>query len=190
MANTNAPNGFRPVRHLRGGTIRMTAYKLASATASNIFTGDHVKLLTTGYVDVAAAGDTGGIGVCAGFHWIDTDGTPRFEKRWPTGTVTLGSADATMFVYDDPDIVFEAQCTTGTSFTQAAVGGNCDITATSGNTATGISKHSIDLSTNSGAGSGTAQWRILALARNSETGDSARVEAIMNEHLLRSATGI
>lgn len=187
MANTNAPNGFRPLRHLTGGVVRANEYPIASATASNIFAGDIVKLLSTGLLDVAAAGDTNIIGVFQGVQWIDTDGSVRFEKKWPTGQVTLGSANAKAFVFDDPNTVFEAQVTTGTAFAQTHVGNNADITATAGNTATNISKHSIDISA---AGSGTAQIRILGLAGNSETGDSARVECIINEHLLRSTSGI
>lgn len=179
MANINAPNGFRPLRHLKGGTIRANEYALASATASSIFAGDVVKLLNTGLLDVAAATDTNLIGVVQGFSWTDTDGTPRFEKKFPTGQVTLGSADVKAFVYDDPDIVFEAQAST---YSQTHNGNNADITATAGNSATGISKHSIDMGS---PGASTAQIRILGLADGSEAGAYARVECLIWEHLLR-----
>lgn len=189
MANTNAPNGFRPVRHLSGGTHRLNEYRIASALASDIFTGDIVVLKSDGYLDKGAATDTNIIGVFAGVRWTDTDGTPRMERRWPSGTATKGSADAFALVYDDPNTVFEAQCTTGTAFAQTMVGNNADITATAGNTSTGQSKHSIAIA---GAGSATAQIRILGLVDrpDNELGDSARVECLINEHLLRSGTGI
>ena len=45
MANLDAPSGARPFRHLSGGMIRASEYKIASGTSSNIFTGDFVKLL-------------------------------------------------------------------------------------------------------------------------------------------------
>ena len=57
MANLDAPSGARPFRHLSGGMIRASEYKIASGTSSNIFTGDFVKLLATGYIDVASAGN-------------------------------------------------------------------------------------------------------------------------------------
>lgn len=187
MANTNAPNGFRPVRHLTGGVVRANEYPIASGTGADIFAGDIVKLLDTGLLTVAAATDVNLIGVFQGVQWIDTDGTVRFEKKWPSGQVTRGAENAKAFVFDDPATVFEAQCTTGTSFTQSMVGNNADITATAGNTSTNISKHSIAIS---GAAAASAQIRILGLAGNSELGDAARVECIINEHLLRSTSGI
>lgn len=189
MPNTNAPNGFRPARHLSGGTVRLNEYKIASALASDIFMGDIVVLKSDGYLDKGAATDTNIIGVFAGCRWTDTDGTPRFERRWPTGTVTKGSAEAYALVYDDPNTVFEAQCTTGTAFTQTMIGNNADITATAGDTATGQSKHSIAIA---GAGAATAQIRILGLIDRPDNalGDAARVECFINEHLLRVTAGI
>ena len=57
MANLDAPSGAKPLRHNSGGTIRSKEYKIASGSSTNIFTGDFVKLLNTGYIDVAAAGN-------------------------------------------------------------------------------------------------------------------------------------
>lgn len=187
MANTNAPNGFTAVGHLSGGDIRPSERAIASGSSTAIYNGDLVKLLTTGYIDVAAAGDTGIIGVFQGVQFTDTDGTPRFEKHWPAAQATLGSADAKAFVFTDPHIIYEAQGTTGTSLTQAMIGANADITATTGNTTTKRSKHSVDLSTVTAS---TAQIRILSLAPGSELGDAARVRCIINEHQLRSTSGI
>ena len=183
----NAPNGFTPVRHLSGATLRSNEYQIASGSATSIFTGDLVKLLTTGFIDVAAATDTNIIGVFGGVSWTDTDGTPRFEKRWPGGTATLGSRAARAVVYDDPNIVFEAQCTTGTACVQADIGGNADILATAGNVATGISRHTIAIS---GVGASSAQIRILGLGAGSDFGDATRYECLINEHLLRVTAGI
>lgn len=188
MANVNAPNGFRPVRHLSGGVIRQNEGKIASGLGSNIFTGDLVVLKNDGYLDKAAAGDVNCIGVFAGVYWTDTDGTPRFEKRWPTGQTTLGSADAKAMIYDDPHIVYEAQVT-GAALAQTHIGNNADILATAGSTTTAQSAHSIDLSS---PGAGTAQIRIMGLVNrpDNELGNYARVECLINEHLFRAAAGI
>ncbi len=51
MANLDAPNGAKPVRHLTGGVIRAREWKIASGSSTAIFTGDFVKLLSTGYID-------------------------------------------------------------------------------------------------------------------------------------------
>lgn len=188
MPNVNAPNGFRPLRHGSGGVIRMGEYRLASGLGSNIFTGDLVVLKSDGYLDKAIAGDVNIKGVFAGVRWTDTDGTPRFEKRWPTGTATKGSADAFALVYDDPTTIFEAQVT-GAAFAQTNVGNNADILATAGDTSTGQSKHSIDLSS---PGAATAQIRIIGLIDrpDNDYGQYARVECYINEHLDRVTAGI
>ena len=79
MANVDAPNGAKPVRHLTGGQIRAREWKIASGSSTSIFTGDFVKLLSTGYIDVAAAGNRL-LGVFAGVKYTASDGTPTFSK--------------------------------------------------------------------------------------------------------------
>ncbi len=96
MANLDAPNGAKPVRHLTGGVIRAREWKIASGSSTAIFTGDFVKLLSTGYIDVAAAGNRL-LGVFAGCKYTASDGTPKFAKYWPASTATLGSADVTAY---------------------------------------------------------------------------------------------
>jgi hypothetical protein len=186
---TNAPNGFTPLRHAAGGVIRANEYPIASGLASSIGYGDVVVQTNGGLIDRAAAGDTNIIGVFAGVKWTDTDGTPRFEKRWPTGTATLGAANATAFVYDDPYIVFEAQVTTGTNLTQTMFGNNADITATAADTASGFSRESINISSTAAT---TAQVRLLGLSQRPDQslGDASRVECMFQEHLLRTTVGI
>ena len=78
MANVDAAFGARPVRHLTGGQIRTNEYKIASGTSSNIFTGDFVKLLATGYIDVAAAGNRI-LGVFAGCQYTASDGEVKLQ---------------------------------------------------------------------------------------------------------------
>jgi len=184
MPNTNAPRGFTPIRSLSGGGYRVNKYLIASASANAIHYGDLVKLLATGYIDVAAAGDTNIIGVFQGCTYKDATGDVRIEKRFAAGATSLGGADIEATVADDPATIFEAQAST---FALTNVGNNADILATAGDAVSGLSRHSIDMSS---PGSGTAQIRILRLAEGSETGAFARVECLINEHLLKSAAGI
>jgi hypothetical protein len=39
MANTNAPQGFIPLRHLTGGVIRPQEYAIANSYAANLASG-------------------------------------------------------------------------------------------------------------------------------------------------------
>lgn len=172
-----------------GGTIRPKEHRIASGLASNIAVGDVVKLLATGYIDRAAAGDTNLIGVFGGVQWTDTDGTVRFSSLWPTGTATQGAADAMATVYEDPNIAYFMQCATGVAFAQTHVGNNADFVYTAPDTLLGRAKSALDLST---VGTATANFRILGLGPQPANGlgDSAIVEVRFNEHLLLSATGI
>jgi hypothetical protein len=180
MANLDAPSGARPLRHNSGGTIRTKEYKIASGSSTSIFTGDFVKLLSTGYIDVAAAGNRI-LGVFAGVKYTASDGTPKFAKYWPASTATLGSADAIAYVYDDPNIVFAIQGDGADAFTQ--IGNLAIILATAGSTTTGQSKMELDTSD---IGSGTANLRILGLVDDpkNEWGTNAEQEVLIYEHEL------
>jgi hypothetical protein len=180
MANLDAPSGAKPLRHNSGGTIRSKEYKIASGSSTNIFTGDFVKLLSTGYIDVAAAGNRL-LGVFAGVKYTASDGTPTFSKYWPASTATLGSEDAIAYVYDDPNIVFAIQGDGTDAFTQ--IGNLANIVATAGSTVTGQSKMELDTSD---IGTGTANLRILGLVDDPKNswGANAEQEVLIYEHEL------
>lgn len=163
MANLDAANGFVPVRHLNGGTVRYSGgYTIDSAEASSIFCGDAVILHATpagdgNNIDVAAAGGEL-IGIFAGCQYTAANGDVVWTNQWVGGTVTLGSVPAEAFVYTDPQIVFSVQCD-GT-IVAADIGNFADLTAGAGNAATGISGFEISATT-----AGTiAQFQILGLS--------------------------
>ena len=117
MTTTKALNGLTPSRRFAGGanTTQTRNYRIASGTASNIFTGDLVHL-RLGNIDVVSA-DTGDvdapIGVFMGCYF-EEDGEPKFKDFWPTGT---SASNAYAIVCDDPQATFEIQadasCTGG-----------------------------------------------------------------------------
>jgi hypothetical protein len=186
MANTDNPNGFTPVRHLTGGTIRMGEYLIASGESdASIFTGDLVVLDADGYIAAAAASDTNIVGVFAGCKYTNSSGDETYSKHWATGTTTQGSADATAYVYDDPDIVYDAQHD-GTG-AKADNGATFDILATAGSTTNGRSSMEIDTST-TGSGGQVRQIGLIGQADNA-WGANATVECIINEHVFRKAAG-
>ena len=182
MANVDAPNGAKPVRHLTGGVIRAREWKIIGDgnASSNIFTGDFVKLQSSGYITVAAAGNRL-LGVFAGCKYTASDGTPKFAKYWPASTTTLGSADATAYVYDDPNIVFAIQGDGTDAFTQ--VGNLANIVATAGSTTTGQSKMELDTDN---IGTGTANLRILGITDDPKNswGANTEQEVLIHEHEL------
>ena len=179
MANLDAPSGARPFRHLSGGMIRASEYKIASGTSSNIFTGDFVKLLATGYIDVASAGNRI-LGVFAGVKYTASDGEVVYKKYFPTGTTTLASADVTAYVYDDPNITYRIQSAGSTEF--ADIGNLADHVAGSGSTTTGQSGHEVSGTT----GTGTAGLRILRLIDDPDNsaGTNGELEVAIYEHEL------
>jgi|TARA_A100001515_G_scaffold116294_1_gene98044 hypothetical protein len=179
MANLDAPAGAKPFRHLSGGMIRASEYKIASGTSSDIFTGDFVKLLSTGYIDVASAGNRI-LGVFAGVKYTASDGEVVYKKYFPTGTTTLGSADVTAYVYDDPNITYRIQSAGSADFTD--IGNLADHVAGSGSTTTGQSGHEVSGTT----GTGTAGLRILRLIDDPDNsaGTNGELEVAIYEHEL------
>ena len=179
MANLDAPSGARPFRHLSGGMIRASEYKIASGTSSNIFTGDFVKLLATGYIDVASAGNRI-LGVFAGVKYTASDGEVVYKKYFPTGTTTLASADVTAYVYDDPNITYRIQSAGSADF--ADIGNLADHVAGTGSVTTGQSGHEISGTT----GTGTATFRILRLIDDPDNsaGTNGELEVAIYEHEL------
>ena len=154
MATTAAPYGLKPVNLIGGqpysGSTRQI--KIASGYGANIFNGQVVKIHTDGTLNIVTesggAGDlfpAGTIGVFVGCEYTDPNlGYLLHSQYWPTGTV---ASDAVGYVVDDPDVVFQIQCSD--SAAQLTLGMNTDLTTgaiISGDTATGNSTASLDAS--------------------------------------------
>ena len=181
MANKDAAFGAKPVRHLTGGTIRANEWKIIGDGTSStaIFTGDFVKLLGTGYIDAAAAGNRM-LGVFAGCKYTDSSGNIVFKRYYPASTTTLGSGDITAYVYDDHNIVFSVQSAGSTVF--ADLGNLGNHVAGTGSTTTGQSAHEINGTT----GTGTAGLRVLGLYNEPKNayGTNVVLETVIWEHEL------
>ena len=195
MANVDKPSGLKPVRYLNGapwnGKARM--YYCRSDYATALFIGDTVKsggsADTLGkYATVEASGAGGNIrGVVIGFSdqphvAVDVTNLNRTYKPASTAMYCL--------VVDDPDVIFEVQEDNAANDIDAdMVGLNADVVATAGDTASGISGYELD---SSGTGTGAAQLRILGLVdrEDNEIGTYAKWEVLINEHELKSTTGV
>jgi len=192
MANQDAAFGLKSVGQL-GSNVNsegVTEYSIASGASGNIFSGDPVKMASTGTILVAAAGDQA-LGVFRGCKYTDSNGDVIFSAYWPDGTVT---SDAVAFVVDDPNALFEIQSAATGSVVQTVVGNNADTVYTSGSTKTGIS--AVEISGTTAATS--AQLRIVGFSGDPDnntlgTGSaSANVNMIVkiNEHFYAQTVGV
>ena len=195
MSSTSAPFGFRPSFH-NSGQIRPKAYTIASTYAANIFSGDPVKLVDAGTVQLGTSdgtrtGTTDGIsllGTFAGCQFNDSLGKPTVSPYWPSGTT---ATEIIAYVYDDPETLFNVQYsnpgTPGTTSMQTAVGEEMDwvVASPGGSTSTGLSNTQIGvIETTSG------QFQLTGFGN--EVGDSitdAYIVAIVriNEHQYKAS---
>jgi hypothetical protein len=198
MASISAPFGFRPSFH-NSGQMRPKAYAITSGYAASIFAGDPVKIAADGTVqlgtsDGTRSGTVDGIkllGIAAGFEWLDSTGKPTISPFWTGSTAVYQAASATIWVYDDPETLFDVQYanpgTVGTTSMQTAVGEEADWTVASpgGSTATGISSAVLTvLQATSG------QFQITGFQGNindSLTDAYAIVTVRINEHQYKAA---
>lgn len=105
MPLSNAPFGFRPVRHLSGGDCNRTRqFPIASGYATALYNGDPVKALTDGSIALAAAGDRI-LGIFQGVQYVDSNGSVQFGS-WPASQAATYIKAA---VVVDPNVVFEVQ---------------------------------------------------------------------------------
>lgn len=165
MANTDAPHGFRPVRHLTGGTVRTNVYNLVAANSA-IGVGDVIVQTDTGEVNRGAADPTAGtvVGVAA-------------EPK-------AASDGGDILVWDDPDIIYEAQMDDGTTYT-VQTGMNLNYNIVDGTPVNGVSIQEID--EGSAATTSTLPLKALRLykAVDNAFGQFNRIEVILNTHVAR-----
>lgn len=177
MANTDAPNGFTPLRHLTGGVVRPQEYLIANAYNANLASGDLVALASDGTINRATAGGVA-LGVFYGAEYIENStGDVKFVKVWNNGTAVKANTSVKAYVYDDPNITYKVQGN-GT-FAAANVGETCNVTLGTFNSTFGYSTDEADLAT---LGTGAQVLKILRLIDepNNAVGANAKLEVIIN----------
>ncbi len=176
MANKDTPRGFWPIRHLTGGTIRLSEYTIASAFATGIFRGDIVKLVTAGTIEDADAGDRF-LGIFEGCSYVDAAGNQVYSKYWPASTV---ATFIKAFVYDDPRLVYGVQSAGST--VAADVGELGDHVAGAGSTNTGQSAHELSGTTSTAY----AGFRVIGKidTPDNDWGTNVLLEVTAYEHEL------
>lgn len=198
MANTDRPNGLRPVSQLDGSPYNshVHMYLAPSADGTAIYVGDPVKsggtagaagVVVNGQdcegmptIAVAAAGDTLR-GVVVGFLPKQSD-LSVLHREASTNRIAL--------VCDSPDTVFEVQeDSVGAALAATEVGENADIVYAAGSATTGQSAVELDSSTHATT---SAQLRILRLVKRPDNaiGTNAKWLVVINEHELKSTSGL
>lgn len=202
MANTFAPFGFAVAGRQDGAawSANQTSYLIAYDNTHQIYTGDVVTLLGTGYIDTLAPGSTAPCGIFNGCSYISSaQGKLVFSPQFPgADQITNGVVNA--FVIDDPNVQFYVQ--TGNSvaptvtLTQAMVGANAQYANGTGSTLTGQSGAYLDLHTTPTTTS-TFPFRILSMvadppgANGTDTTTAYGWAKVMwNNEFFRQLTGI
>jgi hypothetical protein len=178
MTATFAPNGLTPSR-IRGGAPNSNAtneYSIASGQASNIYTGQPVRV-SAGYIVPLATATEMTIGVFQGCRYVQ-DGEQKFKSYWPGGT---SATNAVGYVIDNPNQIYVIQA--DATVTQAQVGLNIGIEAiASGSTFTGRSGLSADVSTVASSGAALRILRVVEEPGNVAGDAYTKIEVKLNNH--------
>lgn len=201
MASVSRINGFRPVKYLDGTPFMGQAniYFVPSSNSDVIMVGDLVKLAgdarsPTGVQTVArhAGGATeAAVGVVVGIIYSGMGDSANVPPVTDINTPVYrrASTDRYLMVADDPSLVFEAQ-TSGATFATADVGLNTEPDVAAGNTSSGASGMTIDLSLK--ATTATLPLKIVGFPYRPDNniGDSfTNAYVVINNHQYKGGTG-
>ena len=191
---TNGPFGLQARQFISGDAWdgQTNEYPIASGYNTNIFNGDPVYYANNGTIVRATAGAGNPIaGVFSGAKYIDTSGNQVYAPFWPANTVTFQGANATAFIIDDPNVLFDVQAATtiagGITAANLYENANIDFT-TAGSTISGQSGATI-----SGLGNGaTLQVKIMRFTPNPKNAPGIQnnnVLVLINNSPLKGGTG-
>jgi len=201
MASVSRINGFRPVKYLDGKpyTGQANPYFVPASNSDVIMVGDLVKLAgdsrsPTGAQTVArhAGGATeAAVGVVVGILYTgvgDAQNVPPVTDL-NTPVYRRASTDRYLLVADDPNLVFEAQ-TSGATLATADIGLNTEPDVSAGNTASGASGMTIDLSLK--ATTATLPLKVVGFPYRPDNniGDAfTNAYVVINNHQYKGGTG-
>ena len=197
MANIDAAFGLRPIGKVGSGVQNMGThmYTIEDNYGTAIFKGDHV-LQSGGYVIKGTASGATILGVFNGCFYIDpTSKKPTYSNYYP-GSINVtsagsisGSTNIDAYIYDDPYMLFEAQCD-GT-LAKTDIGKKTDTVLTAGRTVNALQKNEIDDSTE--ATTAGLQVKSIGITKDPENEDASSANAnwyvMFNEHV-KLGTGI
>ena len=154
MANVNAPFGFRPTRHITGGTPgRTNGFSIASGYGTSIYYGDPVRSDGNGGI-ILATNAAAILGIFLGVNFTAPDGSIIFSPKWTASQALKAGSKAMALVCDDEMQLYEVM--TAGSLSDAEVGllVNVDF-STAGNDQSGYSRAAV-----TGAAGSENQFRV------------------------------
>lgn len=204
----NAPVGLRPTYMLSGATWneQTSDYQIISAYGTSLYTGDPVTFVNTGGIGIAVGGAAGAqgptLGVFMGCEYL-LNGTYVYAPYWPAGTVPDNGGNATAFIVDDPNVVFDIQVASSAAFAnptiiQANMGLNANFDVggagnpATGSTITGQSAYYLNYETLTPGTSATLNLKLLRFTPNPKNIPGANYNnalVIINNHQLKGGTG-
>ena len=184
MANKDAPFGLKPIGKVGQNRDNqgLSEYDIA-ASASAIYFQDPVKMLNTGTIGVAAAGDAL-LGAITGVFFTDASTSkPTFANHLDASNA---ATDIKGFVTDDPYERFEIQTNNSGASATTDIFNVADIVYAAGSSPDYVSQVELNDSTLAAGSSATLQ--ILGLSKDPDNSDvgSANVNWVVriNEHQL------
>jgi len=184
MANKDAPFGMKPIGKVGQNRDNqgLSEYDIA-ASATAIYFQDPVKMLNTGTIGVAAAGDAL-LGVLTGIFFTDASTSkPTFANHLDASNA---ATDIKGFITDDPYERFEIQSNNSGASATTDIFNVADIVYAAGSSPDYVSQVELNDSTLAAGSSATLQ--ILGPSKDPDNSDvgSANVNWVVriNEHLL------
>lgn len=185
--------GLKLSSHIYGSpyNAQVRMYYMAAGDPTATFLGDLVKSAgsadaTTGVptVNQVAAGETSR-GVVVGFNPIMgvAIGSENLNRKYRPASTAMY-----VWVVDDPNAIF--QIASSGTVQLVDVGENCDVVVGAGSTVTGLSGMALDAQYHTAS---SAQLRILGFGRtpgNVPASASADIIVMINEHELKSTSGV
>jgi len=148
------PYGLKPI-NLIGGQVfagQTRQYQIDPAGfAGNIFYGDVVKIVSTGYIEKDTGQATATpVGIFQGCSYVNAQGQVIFAQYYPTGYAAPTGTYITAYVQDDPDMLFKAVIVAGQTedgngltpayLSRSVIGTNAELVQNTGLTSTGDSR--------------------------------------------------
>jgi hypothetical protein len=168
MPNPNAPFGFADSHRLGAAVNYQMSRRWISATnPTPIFANDPIVQLSTGYIAQPLAGNAQIGGVFIGCEYMSIAQKKWIASPWWPGNDAVVSGtgfDVHAKVIDDPLTVFRVQG--NGQITLAMIGLNAAFALGVGNTVTGRSGATLDVSGTPPAPTATFPWRIVDLVRD------------------------
>lgn len=186
----SAPYGLKPI-NLIGGQVfagQTRQYQIDPAGfAGNIFYGDVVKLVSTGYLEKDTGQATATpVGVFQGCSYVNAQGQTVYAQYYPTGYAAPSGTAITAYVQDDPDLLFKAVLVAGNTengngltpayLGRSLIGTNAELVQNTGSTVTGDSR--IGVYTDGSTGTASLPIRIIDVVPDTANSSGNFVEVI------------